>query len=158
MNYLYKEAEKKIMKILKSKNLTILQDVVDLLYQMFDNYNWIGIYIVKKNNLILGPWKGLQATEHIKISIGEGICGSAAKTGKTELINNVDKDYRYLSCFISTKSELVVPIKRNDVVIGEIDIDSDKKESFDYKDKEFLEKITANSMFIDAIVCYETLK
>ena len=158
MNNLYKDAEQKILNFLKTKNLSILQDVVDLLYLLFDKYNWIGIYIVKDNNLILGPWRGIQATEHIKIPIGKGICGSAVKTGKTELINNVNNDNRYLACFTSTKSEIVVPIKRNDNVIGEIDIDSDKKDSFDHNDKEFLEIIANNLKFIDAIVNYISSK
>lgn len=142
IDYLYKDVEQKILKILnKSKKSNILQDVVNLLYKMFEKYSWVGIYIVKDNNLILGPWKGRQSTEHNKIPIGKGICGSAAKTGKTELINNVNTDKRYLACFISTKSEIVVPIKRNDIVIGEIDIDSDKKDGFNQKDSVFLEKI-----------------
>ena len=158
MNYLYKDAEQKFLNILKTKNLSILQNIVDLLYQLFVKYNWIGIYIVKDNNLILGPWTGIQATEHIKIPIGEGICGSAVKTGKTELINNVNNDNRYLACFTSTKSEIVVPIKRNNKVIGEIDIDSNKKDSFDHNDKEFLEKIVNNLKFIDAISNYISSK
>ena len=158
MNNLYKDAEQKILNFLKTKNLSILQDVVDLLYLLFDKYNWIEIYIVKDNNLILGPWRGIQATEHIKIPIGKGICGSAVKTGKTELINNVNNDIRYLACFTSTKSEIVVPIRRNDNVIGEIDIDSDKKDSFDHNDKEFLEIIANNLKFIDAIVNYISSK
>ena len=142
IDYLYKDVEQKILKILnKSKKSNILQDVVNLLYKMFEKYSWVGIYIVKDNNLILGQWKGRQATEHNKIPIGKGICGFAAKTGKTELINNVNTDKRYLACFISTKSEIVVPIKRNDIVIGEIDIDSDKKDGFNQKDSVFLEKI-----------------
>jgi len=158
MNNLYKDAEQKILNFLKTKNLSILQDVVDLLYLLFDKYNWIGIYIIKDNNLILGPWRGIQATEHIKIPIGKGICGSAVKTGKTELINNVNNDNRYLACFTSTKSEIVVPIKRNNKVIGEIDIDSNKKDSFDHNDKEFLEKIVNNLKFIDAISNYISSK
>jgi GAF domain-containing protein len=142
MDNLYNEAEKKIMQILKKSNdSNILQDIVDLLYQIFDKYNWIGIYLIKENSLILGPWNGKQATEHNKIPIGKGICGSAAKTGRIELINNVKKDNRYLSCFINTKSEIVVPIKRNDIVIGEIDIDSDIENAFNNKDSELLEKI-----------------
>jgi len=156
IDYLYKDVEQKILKILnKSKKSNILQDVVNLLYKMFEKYSWVGIYIVKDNNLILGPWKGRQATEHNKIPIGKGICGSAAKTGKTELINNVKTDKRYLACFISTKSEIVVPIKRNDIVIGEIDIDSDKKDGFNQKDSVFLESLAANRTFIKLIDDYE---
>ncbi|MHA2431394.1 MAG: GAF domain-containing protein, partial [Promethearchaeota archaeon] len=107
----------------------------------FTHYNWIGIYILKNNYLILGPWCGEQATEHTKIPVGKGICGSAAKSGKTELIENVQKDERYLACFTNTKSEIVVPIKKNEIIIGEIDIDSDKPGAFTSDDKDFLEKI-----------------
>lgn len=151
---LYKDTEQMILEILKSKKLTILQDVVDLIYNIFDKYDWVGIYFVKYNSLFLGPWKGKQATDHIKIPIGEGICGSAAESGKTELINNVKNDNRYLACFINTKSEIVVPIKKYNKVIGEIDIDSDSENSFDTKDKEFLEKIVSNQLFIDNMLYF----
>ena len=137
----YPEAERKIKDILSQNNSSVLSDVIDFLFNFFDHYSWIGIYIVRDNDLILGPWRGPQATEHIKISIGKGICGSAAATGKTEIIDDVSSDDRYLSCFISTKSEIVVPIKKENRVIAEIDIDSDKKNAFTNEDKQFLEKI-----------------
>jgi GAF domain-containing protein len=96
---------------------------------------------VKGNELVLGPWKGKQATEHTKIPIGQGVCGSAVQSGKIEVIDNVSKDCRYLSCFLSTRSEIVVPIKKKNTVIGEIDIDSDVPAAFDNNDAVFLEKI-----------------
>jgi len=136
----YKIAEKKVKEII-SQSSEILDNVVNYLYQNFDHYNWIGIYLVENNDLILGPWRGKQATEHTKIPIGKGICGSAAASGKTEVIPDVDVDSRYLACFISTKSEIVVPIKKDNKILGEIDIDSDVKDAFTKKDKEFLEKI-----------------
>jgi L-methionine (R)-S-oxide reductase len=105
----YKLAEKYIRKIIKNSS-NILSDVVNFLQKNFNHYNWVGIYIVKDYNLVLGPWSGKQATEHIKIPIGKGICGSAAESGKTEVVDDVNADNRYLSCFISTKSEIVVPI------------------------------------------------
>jgi len=125
--------------ISKSKN--VLEDVVGYLYNNFGKYSWIGIYIVEGDNLILGSWSGEQATEHTRIPIGKGICGSAAKTGKTEIIPDVNSDPRYLSCFISTKSEIVVPIKKDDKILGEIDIDSDVNDAFNSDDRQFLEKI-----------------
>jgi L-methionine (R)-S-oxide reductase len=138
----YSVTEKKIKEILtKNKSKTMLQDVVDVLYKSFEKYNWVGIYLVKGDILVLGPWKGKQATEHTKISIGQGVCGSAARSGKTEVIADVSKDNRYLSCFRSTRSEIVVPIKKKDVVVGEIDIDSDRPAAFDKKDTIFLEKV-----------------
>jgi GAF domain-containing protein len=137
----YIEAYEKIQQILLNKNDNQLQKIIDFLFENFTHYNWIGIYIVKNNCLILGHWRGKQATEHTKIPIGKGICGSAAKSGKTELIENVHEDERYLACFTNTKSEIVVPIKINDTIIGEIDIDSDEPGAFTKDDKEFLEKI-----------------
>ncbi|MCK5458503.1 MAG: GAF domain-containing protein, partial [Thermoplasmatales archaeon] len=88
-----------------------------------------------------GPWKGRQATEHTKISIGDGVCGSAAQSGKTEVVADVSKDTRYLACFVSTRSEIVVPIKKKGVVAGEIDIDSDVSNAFSESDVVFLEKV-----------------
>ena len=146
----YSIAENKIREILSIKEINILQKIVDFLYENFENYNWVGIYIVKGNDLILGPWKGLQATEHVRIPIGSGICGSAAATGKTEIIPDVNVDNRYLSCFISTKSEIVIPIKKEDKIIAEIDIDSDRKDAFSKDDQIFLEKIA--NMICDLIV------
>lgn len=136
----YNLARKRISEIVSiSKNK--LEDVVDFLYKNFDNYSWVGIYIIEGNDLVLGPWKGKQATEHTRIPIGKGICGSAAASGKTEIISDVNADDRYLACFVSTKSEIVVPIKKEKKILGEIDIDSDEKDAFTKEDKEFLEKI-----------------
>ena len=145
----YKDAENKLNEIISNKEDTqILNNVVDFLYKNFDKYSWIGIYVIRGDSLVLGPWKGQQATEHVQIPIGSGVCGSAAKSGKTELVPDVNKDARYLSCFVSTRSELVVPIKKRGEVIGEIDIDSDSPNAFDNKDVVFLEKIANNEKFI----------
>jgi len=80
-------------------------------------------------------------TEHTKIRIGRGVCGSAAQSGKTEVVDDVSKDHRYLACFVSTRSEIVVPIKKNGAVVGEIDIDSDIANAFNESDVVFLEKV-----------------
>ena len=136
----YNSAENKIKEIVY-RSSQILEDVVDFLYKNIDHYSWIGIYLVDGNDLILGPWMGKQATQHTRIPIGKGICGSAAASGKTEIIPDVNTDDRYLACFISTKSEIVVPIKKDGKILGEIDIDSDIKDAFKIADKEFLERI-----------------
>ena len=134
----YETAEEKIKEIIsKNEDSKVLQCVVDFLYEEFDNYSWVGIYLVKGNDLVLGPWRGEQATEHVIIPIGKGICGSAAMSGKTEIVADVNVDKRYLSCFVSTKSEIVVPIKKGKKVFGEIDIDSDEKNAFTKKDEVF---------------------
>jgi len=136
----YELAERKIKKIIQ-ENSNVLSNVVNFLYQNFDHYNWVGIYLIKGSDLVLGPWRGKQATKHTKIPIGKGICGSAAASCKTEIVDDVNADNRYLSCFVSTKSEIVVPIKKGKKVLGEIDIDSDKKNAFSNKDKFFLENL-----------------
>jgi L-methionine (R)-S-oxide reductase len=139
----YNQAELLIKKLLNTHSgLTMLKDVVDVLYEGFDKYSWVGIYLLKGNELVLGPWRGTHATEHTRIPIGRGICGAAAKSGKTEIVDDVLKDTRYLSCFLSTRSEIVVPIKKNRLVVGEIDIDSDRPAAFDKNDAVFLEKVT----------------
>ena len=138
----FDQVEKSILKIITTKTSDgVVQDIVNILYDEFEYYSWVGIYIIKDDYLILGPWKGKQATEHTKIPIGQGICGSAAQSGKTEIVPDVSADGRYLSCFLSTRSEIVVPILRKGIVIGEIDIDSDRKDAFSYDDRVFLEKI-----------------
>lgn len=137
----YDSAKRKIKQMLTEKKDNPLQHVVDFLQTTFKSYSWVGIYLVKNNMLHLGPWQGPQATEHTKIPIGQGICGAAAKTGKTEIVSDVHADDRYLSCFISTRSEIVVPIKRNGTIIGEIDIDSDTPDAFTKKDDQFLKEI-----------------
>lgn len=138
----YDVAEETVKQILfKSDAADVLQNVVDYLYKYFDKYSWVGIYLVEEKYLVLGPWNGEQATEHTKIPVGKGICGSAAQSGKTEVVADVSKDDRYLACFVSTRSEIVVPIKKNGVVAGEIDIDSDIPSAFDNSDAVFLEKV-----------------
>ena len=137
----YDLLKQKIIVILDDKKQKGLQEIIDLLYHSADHYDWIGIYIVKDNYLHLGPWQGKQATEHTKIPIGTGVCGSAVKTGKTERVPDVHADERYLSCFLSTKSEIVVPIKKDEHIIGEIDIDSNKLDAFTQDDVIFLESI-----------------
>ena len=138
----YKNAEITIAKELENRSSsTVLQDVVDFLYAKFEKYSWVGIYLVKDQVLVLGPWKGAQATEHTRIPLGTGICGAAAKSGTTEIVDDVSKDNRYLSCFLSTRSEIVVPIKKGRYILGEIDIDSDRPAAFDAQDRVFLEKV-----------------
>jgi GAF domain-containing protein len=119
----------------------VLRQTVELLAERFEHYSWIGIYLVEGEDLVLGPWKGPEATEHVRIPIGQGICGAAAATGVTELVDDVHSDERYLSCFPSTRSEIVVPIAFEDQVVGEIDIDSDKPAAFGEDDRIFLERV-----------------
>ncbi len=115
--------------------------IVRLLNSTIPSYSWVGIYMVEGKDLVLDAWSGPAATEHTKIPIGQGVCGFAAKAGKTEIVSDVSKDPRYLQCFLSTKSEIVVPILNQGSVVGEIDIDGDQLDAFSSLDREFLEAV-----------------
>jgi putative methionine-R-sulfoxide reductase with GAF domain len=119
----------------------VLRKTVEVLHDRFDHYSWVGIYLVEGGDLVLGPWKGPQATQHVRIPVGEGICGAAAASGRTEIVDDVGSDERYLACFPSTRSEIVVPISYEGRVVGEIDIDSDRPAAFGPEDRTFLERV-----------------
>jgi putative methionine-R-sulfoxide reductase with GAF domain len=120
----------------------VLRQVVSVLHDRFDNYSWVGIYLVEEDDLVLGPWEGPQATEHVRIAVGQGVCGAAAASGRTEVVDDVNADPRYLACFPSTRSEIVVPISYDGRVVGEIDIDSDTPAAFTEEDRTFLERVS----------------
>jgi L-methionine (R)-S-oxide reductase len=119
----------------------VLRQTVEVLHDRFEHYSWVGIYLVEGDDLVLGPWKGPEATEHVRIPIGQGICGAAAASGRTEIVDDVAADDRYLACFASTRSEIVVPISYEGRVVGEIDIDSDRPAAFGPEDRALLERV-----------------
>jgi GAF domain-containing protein len=91
-----------------------------------------------ENFLVLGPFRGAQ-TEHVRIPITEGICGAAVVQGETVMVDDVSADPRYLACSLETRSEIVVPIKAEGKIVGEIDIDSHTLSAFTLVDRSFLE-------------------
>ena len=119
------------------------QRAVELLRERFPHYDWVGIYWVDGADLVLGPWTGPEATDHTRIPIGTGVCGAAAASGRTEIVPDVSIDSRYLACFASTKSEIVVPIFHEGEVVGEIDIDGSDLDAFDETDAQFLAEVAA---------------
>jgi len=119
----------------------VLRATVDVLHDRIEHYSWVGIYLVEGKELVLGPWRGPEATEHVRIPVGQGICGAAAASGQTEIVDDVNADPRYLACFASTRSEIVVPIAFQGQVVGEIDIDSDEPAAFAAVDRVFLERV-----------------
>ncbi len=118
--------------------------VVSSLRTSFPHFQWVGIYLLDGETLNLAAWRGAAATEHTAIPLGEGICGLAARTKETVVVPDVSKDPRYLACFPSTRSEIVVPIHSDGVVFGEIDIDSDTLDAFTRQDRQFLEVVASD--------------
>ena len=118
-----------------------MQAAVALLKEQPD-YSWVGIYLLDGNELVLGPYLG-KPSPHTRIPLGRGICGAAATEKATIIVDDVNADPRYLACSIETKSEIVAPILLNGVVLGEIDIDSDKHAAFGADDKKLVEAVAA---------------
>jgi putative methionine-R-sulfoxide reductase with GAF domain len=117
--------------------------VVELLKASMPYYDWVGIYSLENDDVLkLGPFRG-EPSQHTEIPIGKGICGAAASKKQTIIVDDVNADPRYLACSLKTKSEIVVPIKKGEKVLGEIDIDSDKPAAFGEYDRNFLEMIAA---------------
>lgn len=104
------------------------------------HYNWVGIYMREGNELVLVAWDGPEATQHVRIPVGQGICGLAASTGETMIVDDVNADPRYLACFPQTHAEIVVPLLLGQKVIGEIDIDSDTRAAFTRADRDLIEE------------------
>jgi GAF domain-containing protein len=119
-----------------------MRSAVALLKAQVPHYTWVGIYRLEGDALVLGPFLG-KPSPHTRIPLGRGICGAAAAERQTIVVDDVHTDPRYLACSLDTKSEIVVPIMRGDVVLGEIDIDSDRPAAFGAEDRALLEPLAA---------------
>lgn len=105
----------------------LMQSMVKLLHDRILKYNWVGFYLLEPGAqppaLVLGAFEGAM-TPHTRIPLNQGICGAAASSGQTVVVDDVNKDPRYLACSLETRSEIVVPIFVHGEVVGELDIDS----------------------------------
>lgn len=116
-------------------------EVVHILKNNYPSYDWVGIYNLEGDDtLVLGPFLG-KPSPHTRIKTDSGICGAAVREEQTIIIDDVNSDPRYLACSLETKSEIVVPIFKDGVVVGEIDIDSHKHAAFNQDDRKLLEEI-----------------
>jgi L-methionine (R)-S-oxide reductase len=118
----------------------MLRRTVWLLSQSGGHYTWTGIYLLDGEMLTLHNQVG-SPTPHERIPIGRGICGLAAREKQTVVVPDVSRDPRYLACSLTTRSEIVVPIMRDGVVLGEIDVDSDRPDAFGERDRLLLEEV-----------------
>lgn len=121
----------------------LYEGVCRILNEAVPTYNWVGIYLVEGEELALAAWRGPAPTEHLRIPLGRGICGAAAASGETIVVDDVNADPRYLACFLNTRAEIVVPIVSGERVWGEIDIDSEHRGAFGPADRALLEGIAA---------------
>ncbi len=116
-----------------------LANLTSALKQAFPSFSWVGFYLMKGDELVLGPFQGKLACTRIKI--GSGVCGTSALRKETIIVPDVAKFPGHIYCDPDSKSEIVVPIIKNGEVLGVLDIDSYELNNFDEIDKIYLEKI-----------------
>ena len=109
----------------------LLSEAVDLLHQAHPRFHWTGIYELFPDDILrLGPFVGAP-TDHVFISVGQGVCGSAVAEKRDKNVPDVSKEPNYLACSSATKSELVILIRKGDAIFAQIDIDSHDLDAFD---------------------------
>lgn len=116
-----------------------LANVAALLYHSLPDVNWAGFYLLKGETLIVGPFQGLPAC--VRIPMGKGVCGTAAMRRQTLVVPNVQEFPGHIACDSASKSEIVVPMIKDEVLLGVLDIDSARRDRFDAIDQEGLERL-----------------
>ncbi len=122
----------------ESDGIANMANVAAALKEIF-RFWWVGFYIVKNNELVLGPFQGPIACT--RIACGRGVCGTAWKEGKTLIVPDVEQFPGHIACSSASKSEIVVPLFNNGLVWGVLDVDSDRLNGFDGTDADYLTKI-----------------
>ncbi|WP_438993529.1 GAF domain-containing protein [Pseudemcibacter sp.] len=142
---IYAQVEAEILSVTDGEYNIIanMASVSCLLNLAFEDYFWVGFYIVdpvKENELVIGPYQGTLGC--LRISFDRGVCGAAAKTGKTQIVEDVNAFPDHIACDSQTNSEIVVPVfNKKGELIAVLDVDSTKLSTFDETDKLWLEKI-----------------
>jgi L-methionine (R)-S-oxide reductase len=120
----------------------LMQRMVKMLHERMLKYNWVGFYMLEPGAeppmLVLGAFEGAM-TPHTRIPLNQGICGAAASSGQTVVVDDVSRDPRYLACSLETKSEIVVPVFVHGTVVGELDIDSHFAAAFTAEHQELVQ-------------------
>ena len=144
---LYTEIHRSLQVVLtgESDPIANLANAAALLFWSLPAVNWAGFYLLKERELVLGPFQGKIAC--IRIKLGQGVCGSAAEQRQTLVVPNVHKFPGHIACDSASNSEIVVPLIKNEALIGVLDIDSPEFARFDDNDKtglqEFVQILTA---------------
>jgi len=118
----------------------VLRDAVSVLKQEREHYDWAGIYLLEGDTLVLHNYIG-KPTEHTRIRVGEGVCGTAVAERANQVVGDVTRLDNYLACSLETRSEIVVLIRSGDRIFGQIDIDSDRVNAFTEEDESLLARV-----------------
>ncbi len=118
----------------------VLREAVRLLKAGCPHYDWVGIYLVEGDTLVLHNYIG-KPTDHIRIPVGVGVCGTAVAEKTNQVISDVAALDNYLACSLETRAEIVVLIRREDEIFGQIDVDSDRANAFAAADEALLDRV-----------------
>lgn len=116
-------------------------NTASLLYHSLPELNWVGFYLLKDGELVVGPFQGKPAC--VRIALGKGVCGTAAERRATMIVANVHEFDGHIACDSASNSEIVVPLVRGNELIGVLDVDSPKFARFDAEDQAGLEQVVA---------------
>lgn len=141
MDEKYQLLIKQIKSLLRKEDnlITNLSNFTAALKQTFSKISWVGFYLFDGSKLYLGPFQGKVACTEIQI--GSGVCGTSAKERKTIIVDDVDNFPGHIACDVESRSEIVVPIFKEDKLFGVLDLDSTTYNSFNETDKKYLEKL-----------------
>jgi GAF domain-containing protein len=136
----YEELTRSLVALLESETdaLANLANATSLLAHSLDRVNWCGFYLLRGEDLVLGPFQGKPAC--VRIPVGKGVCGEAAARRQTIVVPDVNRFPGHIACDPASRSEIVVPIVEKDVLRGVLDLDSPETGRFDEEDRAGLEK------------------
>ena len=142
----YNQLSKQLDALLEGENNLIanLSNASALLNTFLKEINWVGFYLMNQGELVLGPFQGLPAC--VRIPVGRGVCGTTVAKEQTMVVDDVHAFPGHIACDAASKSEIVIPLIKNGVVLGVLDIDSPIEARFTSEDKDGLEK------FVDVLL------
>ncbi|MEJ7418176.1 GAF domain-containing protein [Staphylococcus warneri] len=139
----YDLLQKQLISLIEDESnlIEILSNTSALLNDHLDQVNWVGFYLIENNELILGPFQGHPACVHIQI--GKGVCGTAVSNNETQVVKDVHQFPGHIACDANSNSEIVIPIHKDNKIIGVLDIDAPIKSRFNDEDRKELEKVVS---------------
>ena len=139
----YRELEARMTALIAGEPdlLANAANFVALMYQALSDVNWLGIYVLRGEELVLGPFQGLPAC--VRIALGKGVCGAAASSRRTLRVPDVHAFPGHIVCDTASRSELVVPLVRGERLFGVLDIDSPSPDRFSENDQRGIEAVAA---------------
>lgn len=139
----YDLLQKQLISLIEDESnlIAILSNTSALLNDHLDQVNWVGFYLIENNELILGPFQGHPACIHIQI--GKGVCGTAVSNNETQVVKDVHQFPGHIACDANSNSEIVIPIHKDNKIIGVLDIDAPIKSRFNDEDRKELEKVVS---------------